>query len=186
MAFSNELAPIIFKFIPFKNETIFSRFLLVSWLTCSPGVISKTSIVTTLQLAKDKALEKGIKNVAIASIRGQTAKKAIEIFKDTDINVTIVGCNGCNECPPFSEEIKKQVENAGYQIIFVPEGSIPYPDFAQMAYRRICEGMKVCVFISMGMAEKGIVRLFTLLITAIGLPFSLSKIVSPFFEDCIR
>lgn len=35
--------------------------------------------LTTLQLAKDKALEKGIKNVAIASIRGQTAKKAIEI-----------------------------------------------------------------------------------------------------------
>jgi len=45
--------------------------------------------LTTLQLAKDKALEKGIKNVAIASIRGQTLKKAFGSKKPSLIEIMI-------------------------------------------------------------------------------------------------
>ena len=112
----------------------------------------------TLNLAKEKALELEIKNVVIASMRGQTAEKAIDVFKDTDIKLTIVGCNyGCNGCPTFSKDIQKKVETAGHRVIFVAEGSIPYPEEAQLAYRRICEGLKVCVHLAMAMAERELV-----------------------------
>ena len=118
----------------------------------------KHNTETTFKLAKERAIERRIKNVVIASIRGQSAEKAIEIFRDTDIKLTIAGCDGCNACPPFSESIKKQVESAGHRVIFSPEGSIPYPLEAQLAYRRICEGMKVCVHIAMAMAEAELVH----------------------------
>jgi hypothetical protein len=120
----------------------------------------KHNTTTTLLLAKRAAQENKIKNIVIASMRGQTAEKALEIFDESNIELTFVGCDyGCVNCPTFSKKIKKKVELAGYKVIFIPEGSIPYPEAAQLAYRRICEGLKVCVHLAMGMAERELVPL---------------------------
>jgi hypothetical protein len=53
----------------------------------------------TLVLARDYAIRKGIRTVALTSIRGKSAKKALDIFKGTNLNLVIVGCNGCDGCP---------------------------------------------------------------------------------------
>jgi len=120
----------------------------------------KHNTTTTLLLAKKAAQKSGIKNIVIASMRGQTAEKALEVFDGSNIELTFVGCDyGCDGCPTFSKKIKKKVESVGYNVLFIPEGSIPYPEAAQLAYRRICEGLKVCVHLAMGMAELGLVPL---------------------------
>jgi hypothetical protein len=46
-----------------------------------------------------------------------------------------------NSCPPFSREVEKEVQLAGHKLIFAPEGAVFYPEAAQLAYRRICEGL---------------------------------------------
>lgn len=131
----------------------------------TPG---KENTEKTLILARDYAINKGINTIALASIRGKSAKKALEIFKGTNLNFVVVGCNGCSGCPPFDEDIRKQVLDTGFKHIFAPEGSVPYPEAAQLAYRRICEGLKVCVHIAMALAEQGIVESGEEIITIAG------------------
>ena len=109
----------------------------------------------TLKLAKERALKRGIKTVIIASIRGETASNAIKVFKDTDINLIFATCNACFGCERFSKQIWKDVENAGHKVIYTNEDVIPFPQFAVLAYRRICQGMKVCVEITMSAVDQG-------------------------------
>jgi len=108
---------------------------------------------SALKLVRERALKQNIRNIVIASIRGQSVDIALEIFCGTDIDLTIVGCDGCDACPPFSKSAKQRAEDAEHRVIFAPEGSIPYPAEAQFAFRRICEGMKVCVHLAMAVAE---------------------------------
>lgn len=113
----------------------------------------------TYKLAKVRADQLNIKNVFIASVRGRSAELAMSVFEGTDITLWFVGCNHptCNGCPRFSLDIKDKVEKAGHKVIFAPEGSIPYPDAAALAYRRICEGLKVAVYLAMAAAEQQLV-----------------------------
>jgi len=112
---------------------------------------------SALKLVRERALKQNIRNIVIASIRGQSVDIALEIFCGTDIDLTIVGCDGCDACPPFSKSAKQRAEDAEHRVIFAPEGSIPYPAEAQFAFRRICEGMKVCVHLAMAVAEQELV-----------------------------
>jgi uncharacterized protein len=109
----------------------------------------------TLELAKKRALERNIKTVIIASIRGETAPKALEIFKDTDVSLIFATCNACNGCDVFSKEIWQDAEKAGHKVIYTNEDAIPFPPDAILAYRRICEGIKVCVQIVMSAVDQG-------------------------------
>ena len=109
----------------------------------------------TLELAKERAQERNIKTVLIASIRGETASKAVKVFKDTDINLIFATCNACSACDRFSKEIWQDVEKAGHKVIYTNEDAIPFPPDAVLAYRRICEGMKVCVEITMSAVDQG-------------------------------
>ena len=49
------------------------------------------------------------------------------------------------------------MESARHRVILASEGSIPYPPEVELAYRKFCEGMKVCVFIAMAVAEAELV-----------------------------
>jgi|WetSurMetagenome_2_1015567.scaffolds.fasta_scaffold355476_1 uncharacterized protein len=109
----------------------------------------------TLELAKERALERNIKTVIIASIRGETAQQAIKVFKDTDISLIFATCNACEGCDRFSRETWQEAEQAGYKVIYTNEDTIPFPPDAVLAYRRICEGMKVCVQITMSAVDQG-------------------------------
>jgi hypothetical protein len=122
----------------------------------------------TLKLAKNRALERGITQVVIASIRGQTAKKALKIFKNTNIKLIFATCDACLGCDRFSKEIWKQTESAGHKVVYTNEDSIPFPQGALIAYRRFCEGMKVCVQISMSIVDQGIISSGTEIIAVAG------------------
>lgn len=111
----------------------------------------------TLRLAKERALDRKIKNIVIASIRGKTVPIALKIFSDCDLKVYFATCDGCNGCPGFDPEMKEKLEDAGHELIFANEHAYPYPLEAELAYRRICEGMKVVVHLAIAVAEEEII-----------------------------
>ncbi|MGO8807063.1 MAG: hypothetical protein ACLQO7_10770 [Candidatus Bathyarchaeia archaeon] len=118
-------------------------------------VAGKENSDETLELAKERAVERGVKTIIIASIRGETASKALKTFKDTDIKLVMATCNACNGCDRFSKEIWQEVEKAGHKVIYTNEDAVPFPPEAVLAYRRICEGMKVAVQITMSAVDQG-------------------------------
>ncbi len=118
-------------------------------------VAGKENSDETLELAKKRALERGIKTIIIASITGETASKALKKFKSTDIMLLMATCNACNGCDRFSKEIWQEVEKAGHKVIYTNEDAVPFPPEAVLAYRRICEGMKVCIQITMSAVDQG-------------------------------
>jgi hypothetical protein len=111
----------------------------------------------TLQLAKERAIERGIKRVVIASIRGKTVPTALEVFDRSGLEVYFATCDACNGCPRFDAEMKRRLEEAGHKLIFANEHAYSYPPEAELAYRRICEGMKVAVHLAIAVAEEGII-----------------------------
>jgi len=124
----------------------------------------------TLKLAKERALELGIKYVVVASTTGATGKKAIEIFKDTGINVVVVthqvGYKEPNKLL-MDEQTRKFIEENAKLVIgsdiftTVPKlitqkygGFSPYNIIAD-TLRLFCQGMKVCVEIAVMAADAG-------------------------------
>lgn len=136
-------------------------------ITYHPNAGVKNTI-ETLKLVKDRAIDRNVKTVAIASIRGGSAERALQIFKDTDINLIFCTCNACHGCDRFSKVIWEKAETLGHKVVYTNEDAIPFPDAAGLAYRRICQGMKVCVQISMSLVDQGIVQSNTEIIAVAG------------------
>jgi len=109
----------------------------------------RENVDETLKLARERALELGIKNVVVASTRGFTAEKAFEVFKDTDIVLTIVGIGR----ESFPQDLLGKLEEKGHGVCFSREVSYEYPELVRSAYRRFCEGVKVAVEIPMIAAD---------------------------------
>jgi hypothetical protein len=67
---------------------------------------------TLLGLVKEKALEKNVRHVVVASTRGETGVKAAEVFKDSGIQVVVVthqiGPRGPELLPENDEKIRSQ------------------------------------------------------------------------------
>lgn len=137
-------------------------------LTYSIAVIMKSEITyfetsgknnteETLHLAKARAEERNIKNIVLASIRGKTVPTALKVFNESDIKIYFATCDACNGCPRFDLEMKRQLEAAGHELIYANEHAYPYPHEAELAYRRISEGMKVVVHLAIAVAEEGII-----------------------------
>ena len=118
----------------------------------------------TLNLAKERALKRKIKHVVFASTRGYTAKKALNIFKNTDIHlIAIPHQYGSVEGDLFSEVAKKDFEEAGHEVyisthLFTTQqfwlGNEASGTLAHTLYR-FCQGMKVCVEITLMAANGG-------------------------------
>ena len=115
----------------------------------------RENVDETLNLAKEKALELGIKNVVVASTRGFTAEKAFEAFKDTDTVLTIVGIGR----ESFPQDLLGRLEEKGHNVCFSREVSYEYPELVRTAYRRFCEGAKVAVEIPMIAADAGLISM---------------------------
>ncbi|MBS7604932.1 MAG: pyruvate kinase alpha/beta domain-containing protein [Candidatus Bathyarchaeia archaeon] len=111
----------------------------------------------TLSLAKEKALEKGIKNVIIASVTGFTAERALEIFKDTDIKLTIVSIKG-PQFPGFPEDLQRKIGQMGHNFCYASDVKYEFPEVVQDTLRRFCEGLKVCVEVTLIATEMGFIR----------------------------
>ncbi len=124
----------------------------------------------TLRLAKERALELGIKYVVVASTSGKTGKRAIEVFKGTGINVVVVthqsGFKEENKLL-IDEETKRYIEeNAKLIIASDILTTVPrlitqkYGGFSPLnliadTLRLFCQGMKVCVEIAVMASDAG-------------------------------
>ena len=106
----------------------------------------------TLRIAKERALEAGMKTVIVSSSGGYTAEKALKVFKGTDVRVIVVGIQ--NEFPP---ELAAELETEGHRVLYPSQYEFNHPAEAWELLRRFCEGMKVCVQEVLMAAEAGMV-----------------------------
>lgn len=136
-----------------------------------------------LDLAKKKALEKGVKYVVVASTQGGTGVKAAEAFKGTGVNVVVVTHQIGPRGPELLKENEKRMMDLGASIVtcthaFGGVGSSlsrrpprrpgqPRPELFWPAYippmgeliadvlRLFSQGMKVCFEITLMAADAG-------------------------------
>jgi uncharacterized protein len=95
----------------------------------------------TLKTVREWAQKYNIKRVLVPSKSGQTAQKAHNLFKNTDIQLTIVG----TDPNIFSSEILAQLKSNGTRVVFYKDIPYNYPPDMNTAYRRMGEGFKVAV-----------------------------------------
>ncbi|MEM2643860.1 MAG: pyruvate kinase alpha/beta domain-containing protein [Candidatus Bathyarchaeia archaeon] len=114
----------------------------------------------TLELAKERAIERGIKNVILASTTGFSAERALEIFKDTNIKLTIVSLKGPpgSPFPGFPEDLRRKLEQMGHNFCYASDVKYEFPEAVQNTLRRFCEGLKVCVEVTLVATEAGFIK----------------------------
>ncbi len=135
-----------------------------------------------LALVKEKAREKGIKHVVVASTRGGTGVKAGEVFKDSGINVVAVTHQIGPQGPELLEEHEERMKALGVKIVTCthafggvgsslrrspPRDQRPAPywpayvpstgDLIANLIRLFCAGMKVCFEITLMAADAGVI-----------------------------
>ena len=94
----------------------------------------------TLKIAMKRVEGTGVKTLLIASTYGHTAEKALELF-GTGYNLIVVG----GRRDEFPDELRHSLVDAGHHAIFNSDYDFSYPKMAWEILRRFCEGMKVCV-----------------------------------------
>jgi hypothetical protein len=92
----------------------------------------------TLELACEYARQAGIQSIVLASTRGYTAGKALEM--GPDLNLIAVGIGRDR----FPEDEIARFEQVG-SVIFAREMESDYPSDMQTAFRRFGQGTKVAV-----------------------------------------
>lgn len=137
---------------------------------------------TLLDIVKEKALEKGIKHVLVASTRGETGVKAAKAFKDSGINIVVVTHQIGPHGPELLKENEKMIKALGAQIVtcthafggvgsslrrfppreqrsepFWPAYVPPTGDLIANVLRLFSQGMKVCFEITLMAADAGII-----------------------------
>lgn len=117
----------------------------------------KHNTITTLELAKERAVKRKIKNVVIASGGGYSAENALKVFKNTNIRLTIVSLGSTSKSSGFSQSVKEQLKKAGHNLCFSGDIKYEYPDIAVTAFRRLSEGTKVCVDVMLAAADAGLI-----------------------------
>ncbi|MDO8670439.1 MAG: pyruvate kinase alpha/beta domain-containing protein [Dehalococcoidia bacterium] len=119
----------------------------------------------TLELVKERLKALGIKKVVLASTAGDTALKAMEFFKDTDVKLIIVphqfGRPGRDK-NPFPQELVGTLRAAGHEVYF---GTMLFhvdrflgtntPQVMANLLRCFSQGVKVCFEIVMMATDGG-------------------------------
>ena len=104
----------------------------------------------TLELACQRANEEGIGTIVLASTRGYTAGKALEIC--SGLNLIAVGIGRDR----FPAEEAERFQQQG-KLIFSRELETDYPSDMQRAFRRFGQGTKVAVQVVVCAAQAGLV-----------------------------
>ncbi len=126
----------------------------------------------TLTIAREAAVELGIKYVVVASTQGDTARVAARIFKDSSVKVIVVTHNTGFKEPGVQEmklEMRQSIEKEG---LTVYTGTMVLRNLGaairdQMGYsqqelvantlRILGQGVKVCVEMAAMVADAGLV-----------------------------
>lgn len=107
----------------------------------------------TLTLAKERVETLGIKTVVLASSSGATAQRALEVFKNTGVQLIVVGTSRQS----FRSELLSILEREGVLVRFSSEVPYSYPEAVMNAFRKLSEGMKVVMDLGMIIREEGLV-----------------------------
>lgn len=92
-----------------------------------------------LELVRERSDNLGISTVVLASTRGGTAEKAMNVLSGK--NLVIVGIDKDR----FSTDILRRAEDKGFHVIFSHETDYHYAEETKAAFRRFSQGMKVAV-----------------------------------------
>jgi len=127
----------------------------------------------TLMVAKERAKALGIKQIVIASTYGETGRKALDVFKDIDINLVIVTISYgfTKEGWIMPDSVRKELESKGAKVLTCIHalgddvssafsgkfgGHNPNEIVAEVL-RRFSQGMKVAVEITIMAVEAGLI-----------------------------
>ena len=117
----------------------------------------KHNTEATLRLVRERAEKRGIKNVVLASVTGFSAEKALEIFKDSKIKLTVVGLKGPG-FPEFPKELQEKLKRLGHNVCYASDVKYEFPETVQDTLRRFSEGFKVCVEVALLATDAGYVK----------------------------
>ncbi len=128
----------------------------------------------TLEAAKRRISELGIKDVVVASTHGATALKAAEIFKDLKVNLVAVSISESfrEEGWVMSKAEKKKLSERGVKVLtsvhalgdgvasaFTEKfGGRSVEEVVRETLYRFSQGMKVCVEIVLMVADAGLIE----------------------------
>jgi len=106
----------------------------------------------TLRLAAERARDRGISKIVLASTRGDTARLAIERFAGTNIKMVVVPHQyGFDETPRFPAELIPELEQKGHcfqsgTMLFHTDVfyGVRTPSVMATILRTFCQGIKVC------------------------------------------
>ena len=108
---------------------------------------------TTLRLALERAKARGINTILLASTRGDTARRAAELYAGKGIKLVVVPHQyGFDASQHFPKELITELEKKGHQVYF---GTMLFhqdnfygekaPSVIAQVLRIFCQGMKVAV-----------------------------------------
>jgi hypothetical protein len=117
----------------------------------------KHNTEATLRLVRERAEKRGIKNVVLASVTGFSAEKALEIFKDSKIKLTVVGLKGPG-FPEFPKELQEKLKRLGHNVCYASDVKYEFPETVQDTLRRFSGGFKVCVEVALLATDAGYVK----------------------------
>ena len=100
----------------------------------------------------------------LASTTGYTMEQALEVFSGQDVRLVAVGIGRGK----FSADVLDRAEGQGHAVIFDDEVGKPFPATVINAYRRLSEGVKVCVQIVADAVEAGLLAEGTKVVTVAG------------------
>lgn len=127
----------------------------------------------TLRIAQKRAAELGIEQVVIASTYGEAARKALEIFDSSKVNVVVVTISYGfkNEGWIMEEEVRKELEEKGAKVLTSihaleddvnssfssQKGGFSANQIVAETLRRFSKGVKVAVEITLMAVEAGFI-----------------------------
>ena len=124
----------------------------------------------TIELARERAKELGIKDIVVASSHGGTGMKVINSFKGMNANIIVVTiCEGFKkEGWVMSGKERQKLEKGGAKVLTCPHAlgagieeafgdKIGAREIAANTLYTFSQGMKVCVEIALMAADAGLV-----------------------------
>jgi len=126
----------------------------------------------TLELAKARAEELGIKSIIVATTRGDTGREVAEMFSGYNVVAVthVAGFRGANE-QELTEENRAAIEAAGGKVLTATHAfggmgravrnrlnTYQVDEIVAYTLRNFCEGMKVVCEIALMAADAGLVR----------------------------
>jgi hypothetical protein len=128
----------------------------------------------TLEAARKRAKELGIKEVVVASTRGKVAKKAVEVFKEFDLVIVtwVTGYRKSGE-QVFDEESAELVKKHGGKVVTAAHvftggvgkaiqdkfTTVSFPGVIAQILRTFGEGTKVCLEVVAAAADAGAITM---------------------------